>query len=36
MSKKIISHEKEMSCNEAMLRKKKERVGEKYSTCEKL
>ena len=29
MSKKIISHEKEMSHNKAMLGKKKERVGEK-------
>ena len=36
MSKKIISHEKEMSHSEAMLRKKKKRVREKYSTCEKL
>ena len=36
MSKKIISHEKEMSHSEAMLGKKKKRVREKYSMCEKL
>ena len=36
MSQKIISHEKEMSHSEAMLGKKKERVGEKYSTRGKL
>ena len=31
-----MSHEKEMSHSEAMLRKKKKRVREKYDMCEKL